>query len=83
MVENVSSSAVAVDLFVNVLAGVMLAVLLAGTGVGVLTGVDANAFAVVTALIFSVSTPVEDISLCAAFDCGSRALLGCAHVLQA
>ena len=59
---DVPSSDVAVELFMDALAGVMLAVL-AGMGIGMLTGVSANAFTVaMTALEFPVSMPLEDFS---------------------
>ena len=70
---SVSSSGVAVDLFMDALADVTIAVL-AGIGMDVL--------AVMTALEFPVSTPLERVSRCAAFDCRSRALLDCSRVLQ-
>ena len=68
-------SGVAVDLFMDELAGVMLAVLPDIT-IEVLTGVNGNAFAVImTALEFSMSSTLEEFSRWAAFDCRPRALL--------
>ena len=59
---DVPSSDVAVDLFIDALAGVMLAVL-AGIGIGMLADVSAKAFVVaMTALEFPVSTPLEVFS---------------------
>ena len=59
---NVSSSGVTVGLFMDALAGSMLGVL-TGIGVEVLSDVSTNAFAVViTALEFPVSTPLEEFS---------------------
>ena len=57
-----ASSDVAVDLFVDALAAVMIAVL-TGIGIEMLSNVAANAFAVVmTALEFPVSTPSKEFS---------------------
>ena len=59
---DVSSSGVAVDLFMDELTDVTIAAL-AGIGIDVLADVSANAFTVVmTALEFPVSTPLEEIS---------------------
>ena len=59
---DVPSSDVSVDLFMDALASVMLAVL-TGIGIGMLADVSANAFAVaMTALEFPVSTPLEEFS---------------------
>ena len=53
-IVGVPSSGVSVDLFMDALAGVMLAVL-TGIGIGMLADVSANAFAVaMTALEFPV-----------------------------
>ena len=58
-VIGVRSSGMAVDLSMDALTGVMIGVL-AGNGIGVLTGFTANAFAVVmSALEFPVSTSLE------------------------
>ena len=79
---DASSSAVAVDLFMDALPGVTLAVL-AGMGVGVLTGADANVFIfAMTALEFPVPTPLEECSRWTVFKCWSLALLDCAHISQ-
>ena len=64
---DASSSAVAVDLFKDALAGVDANVFAVA----------------MTALDMPVPTPVEGFSLSAAFDCVLRALLNCARVLQA
>ena len=59
---DVPSSDVAVDLFMDALTDVMLAVL-TGIDIDELADVGANAFAVViTALEFPVSTPLEEFS---------------------
>ena len=70
------SSGVAVDLSMDAL---MLDVL-SRIGIEVVADLSANDFAVVmTALEFPVSTPLEEFSRSAAFDC---LLLDCARVLQ-
>ena len=59
---DVTTDDVAVNLFMDVMAGVMLGVL-NGIGVEVLADIAVNAFAVVmTALEFTVSTPLEGFS---------------------
>ena len=68
-------SGLVVALCIDASAGVVVGAL-AGIGIKVLSDVSANSFAVVmTALRFPVSTPLEELSCCAAFDCRPLALL--------
>ena len=68
-------SGLVVALCIDASAGVVVGAL-AGIGIKVLSDVSANSFAVVmTALEFPVSTPSEELSCCAAFDCRPLALL--------